>query len=186
VYSFLQAPLQSPNTNITSILKVYSGTNETVLLSQSDTSKVLCALSHQAENLFSDAAERLSLPSLCQFLKHLCRASRDQLYKSQVTRKGGGTRIWWPSKGWKKLDSLPMSLLLHRIGDVTLKVFRSSRPLLHVLKVWAITGPHLMDVSLIFSKLEKAIGSFFFKFIYFLNNINSTKLFFFHLYRPTK
>lgn len=147
VYSFLQAPLQSPNTNITSILKVYSGTNETVLLSQSDTSKVLCALSHQAENLFSDAAERLSLPSLCQFLKHLCRASRDQLYKSQVARKGGGTRIWWPSKGWKKIDSLPMSLLLHRIGDVTLKVFRSSRPLLHVLKVWAITGPHLMDVS---------------------------------------
>ncbi|XP_017871876.1 PREDICTED: brefeldin A-inhibited guanine nucleotide-exchange protein 3 isoform X1 [Drosophila arizonae] len=147
VYSFLQAPLQSPNTNITSILKVYSGTNETVLLSQSDTSKVLCALSHQAENLFSDAAERLSLPSLCQFLKHLCRASRDQLYKSQVARKGGGTRIWWPSKGWKKIDSLPMSLLLHRIGDVTLKVFRSSRPLLHVLKVWAITGPHLMDAA---------------------------------------
>ncbi|XP_032597271.1 brefeldin A-inhibited guanine nucleotide-exchange protein 3 isoform X2 [Drosophila grimshawi] len=165
VYSFLQAPMQSPNTNVTSILKVYSGTNETVLLSQSDTSKVLCALSHQAENLFSDAAERLSLPSLCQFLKHLCRASRDQLYKSQAARKGanvggnsnsggsgsngggGTTRIWWPSKGWKKLDSLPMSLLLHRIGDVTLKVFRSSRPLLHVLKVWAITGPHLMDAA---------------------------------------
>ncbi|XP_030380962.1 brefeldin A-inhibited guanine nucleotide-exchange protein 3 [Scaptodrosophila lebanonensis] len=145
VYSFLQAPLQSPNTNITSILKVYSGTNETVLLSQSDTSKVLCALSHQAENLFSDAAERLSLPSLCQFLKNLCRASREQLYKSTVARKG--SRIWWPSKGWKKIDSLPMSLLLHRIGDVTLKVFRSSRPLLHVLKVWAITGPHLMDAA---------------------------------------
>ncbi|TMW44758.1 hypothetical protein DOY81_010167 [Sarcophaga bullata] len=32
VYSFLQAPLRSPNTNITSILKVYTGTNETVLL----------------------------------------------------------------------------------------------------------------------------------------------------------
>jgi len=138
--------MQNPNTNISSILKVYSGTNETVLLSPSDTSKVLCALSHQAENLFSDAAERLSLPSLCQFLKALCKASREQLYKSSVTRKGG--RIWWPSKGWKKIDTLPMSLLLHRVGDVTLKVFRSSRPLLHILKVWAITGPHLMDVSL--------------------------------------
>lgn len=145
VYSFLQAPLQSPNTNVTSILKVYSGTNETVLLSQGDTSKVLCALSHQAENLFSDAAERLSLPSLCQFLKNLCRASRDQLYKNTTTRKG--SRNWWPSKSWKKTDSLPMSLLLHRVGDVTLKVFRSSRPLLHILKIWAITGPHLMDVS---------------------------------------
>ncbi|XP_036221148.2 brefeldin A-inhibited guanine nucleotide-exchange protein 3 [Bactrocera oleae] len=145
VYSFLQAPLQSPNTNITSILKVYSGTNETVLLSQSDTSKVLCALSHQAENLFSDAAERLSLPSLCQFLKNLCKASREQLYKNTTTRKG--SRIWWPSKGWKKIESLPISLLLHRIGDVTLRVFKSSRPLLHILKVWAITGPHLMDAS---------------------------------------
>ncbi|XP_055842958.1 brefeldin A-inhibited guanine nucleotide-exchange protein 3 [Episyrphus balteatus] len=145
VYSFLQAPLQSPNTNVTSILKVYSGTNETVLLSQTDTSKVLCALSHQAENLFGDAAERLSLPSLCQFLKNLCRASREQLYKNTATRKG--SRVWWPSKGWKKIDSLPMSLLLHRVGDVTLKVFRSSRPLLHILKVWAITGPHLMEAA---------------------------------------
>ncbi|XP_013116379.2 brefeldin A-inhibited guanine nucleotide-exchange protein 3 [Stomoxys calcitrans] len=145
VYSFLQAPLQSPNTNITSILKVYSGTNETVLLSPNDTTKVLCGLSHQAENLFSDAAERLSLPSLCQFLKNLCRASREQLYKNTTTRKG--SRVWWPSKGWRKHDSLPMSLLLHRIGDVTLKVFRSPRPLLHILKVWAITGPHLMDTA---------------------------------------
>ncbi|TMW44754.1 hypothetical protein DOY81_010163 [Sarcophaga bullata] len=40
-----------------------------------------------------------------------------------------------------------MSLLLHRVGDVTLKVFRSARPLLHILKVWAITGPHLMDTA---------------------------------------
>ncbi|KNC27312.1 hypothetical protein FF38_08952, partial [Lucilia cuprina] len=145
VYSFLQAPLRSPNTNITSILKVYSGTNETVLLSPSDTTKVLCGLSQQAENLFSDAAERLSLPSLCQFLKNLCRASREQLYKNNTTRKG--SRVWWPSKGWRKHDTLPMSLLLHRIGDVTLKVFRSPRPLLHILKIWAITGPHLMDAA---------------------------------------
>ena len=50
------------------------------------------------------------------------------------------------------MSSLPMSLLFHRIGDVTLKVFRSSRPLLHVLKVWAITGPHLMDVSCVVYK----------------------------------
>lgn len=116
-----------------------------MLLSPSDTTKVLCGLSQQAENLFSDAAERLSLPSLCQFLKNLCRASREQLYKNNTTRKGN--RVWWPSKGWRKHDTLPMSLLLHRVGDVTLKVFRSARPLLHILKVWAITGPHLMDTA---------------------------------------
>lgn len=127
-------------------MKPYSGTNETALLSQADTGKVLCALSHQAETLFCDAAERLSLPSLCHFIKNLCRASRDQLYRNSNMKRG--TKVWWPSRAWKqKNDSLPLSLLLHRVGDVTLRVFRSSRPLLHILKVWAITGPHLMDVS---------------------------------------
>lgn len=147
VYSFLQAPHQSPNANVSSILKLYSGTNEIVLLSQADTGKVLSALSHQAENLFCDAAERLSLPALCHFIKNLCRSSRDQLYRSTSSKRG--TKVWWPSRTWKpKTDSLPLSLLLHRVGDVTLRVFRSSRPLLHILKVWALTGPHLMDVRI--------------------------------------
>lgn len=147
MYSFLQAPHHSPNTNVASILKLYTGTNEQALLSQADTAKLLCALSHQAETFFSEAAERLSLPSLCQFVKSLCRASREQLYRSSNSKRG--TKIWWPSRAWKpKSDSLPLSLLLHRVGDVTLRVFRSSRPLLHILKIWAITGPHLMDVSI--------------------------------------
>lgn len=126
---------------------MYSDTNDAALLTQIDTAKVLSALSHQAETLFSDAAERLSLPSLCQFIRNLCRASREQLYRSSSSKRG--TKVWWPRRAWKqKADSLPLALLLHRVGDVTLRVFRSSRPLLHILKVWAITGPHLMDVSL--------------------------------------
>lgn len=158
VYSFLQTPLQSPNTNVASILKIYSGTNETILLSQTDTAKVLCALSHQADNLFCNAADRLSLPALLQFLKSLCRASRDQLYRSSTSKKGVN-KLWWPSRAWKqKNDSLPLSLLLHRVGDVTLRVFRSSRPLLHILKVWAITGPHLMDVSISERTYPRSIG----------------------------
>lgn len=147
VYSFLQAPLQSPSTNVAAILKYRSGSNETTLLSQADTAKVLCTLSYQAENLFADASDRLSLPSLLQFLKSMCRASRDQLYRSSSSKKEN--RLWWPTRSWKqKNDSMPLSLLLHRVGDVTLRVFRSSRPLLHILKVWAITGPHLMDVRI--------------------------------------
>lgn len=147
MYSFLQQPLQSPSTNVASILKIHSGINDTVLLSQADTAKVLCALSHQAENLFADAADRLSLPSLLQFLKNLCRASRDQLYRSSSSKNGN--KLWWPARAWKqKNDSMPLALLLHRVGDVTLRVFRSSRPLLHILKVWAISGPHLMDVCI--------------------------------------
>lgn len=147
VYSFLQAPLQSPNRNVATILKTYvNKTNETVTLTQADTAKILCALAQLENNMFSEAAERLSLPALCQFMKSLCRASREQLYRSTGTKKG--KKNWWLGRPWKiKNNSLPLSLLLHRVGDVTLKVFRSSRPLLHILKVWAISGPHLMDVS---------------------------------------
>lgn len=133
VYSFLQAPMQNPNTSIATILKAYPNT---VSLSQCDTAKALCALSHLADNLFTDAAERLNLPSLCQFLKSLCRASREQLYrnnKNPTTRKG--QKSWWLGRPWKiKNQSLPLSLLLHRVGEITLKLFRSSRPLLHILK----------------------------------------------------
>ncbi|GBP12199.1 Brefeldin A-inhibited guanine nucleotide-exchange protein 3 [Eumeta japonica] len=63
----------------------------------SDTTKVLCGLSHQAEN-FSDAAERLSLPSLCQFLKNLCNSESSY---TKVLRHGKAV-VWWP-KGWPLL-----------------------------------------------------------------------------------
>ncbi|XP_052900381.1 brefeldin A-inhibited guanine nucleotide-exchange protein 3 [Anopheles moucheti] len=145
VYSFLQAPNTNANINVITILKAYSG-NDAVNLTQPDTAKMLCALSHQADVLFSEAAERLSLPALQQFLRSLCKASREQLYRSTSLKKG--KKSWWLGRPWKiKNDSLPLSLLLHRVGDVTLKVFRGPRPLLHVLKVWAITGPHLMDAA---------------------------------------
>lgn len=138
--------MQSPSTNVAAILKNRNSSSNETLLCQADTAKVLCTLSHQAENLFADAADRLCLPALLQFTKNLCRASRDQLYRSNGSKKVN--RMWWPTRAWKqKNDSMPLALLLHRVGDVTLRVFRSSRPLLHILKVWAITGPHLMDVS---------------------------------------
>jgi brefeldin A-inhibited guanine nucleotide-exchange protein 3 len=83
---------------------------------------------------------------LCQFLKSLCRASREQLYRSNANKKGKKT--WWLGRPWKvKNQSLPLSLLLHRVGESTLKVFRSSRPLLHILKIWSISGPHLMEAA---------------------------------------
>lgn len=151
VYSFLQAPHQNAHATVATILKAYadrgSAVDGTPLLTQTDTARVLCALSHQAEQFFSDAAERLSLPALCHFIRHLCRASHDQLYRSTATKSG--TKVWWPRRAWQQhhKDSMPLALLLHRVGDVTLRVFRSSRPLLHVLRIWAITGPHLMDVS---------------------------------------
>lgn len=146
VYSFLQAPLQNSAVTVAAILKPYETTKDNVFLTQTDTAKVFCTLSQQTENLFCDASERLSLPALCQFLKSLCRASRDQLYRN--SSNNANKKSWWPTRAWKqRTDSHPLSLLLHRVGDVTLRVFRGPRPLLHILKVWAITGPHLMDAA---------------------------------------
>ena len=38
------------------------------------------------------------------------------------------------------------ALLLHRICDVMLKAIKTGRPLVHLIKAWAIVGPHLIEV----------------------------------------
>jgi brefeldin A-inhibited guanine nucleotide-exchange protein 3 len=83
------------------------------------------------------------MPSLCSFMRSLCKASRDQLKENNNPKK----KSFWPGKTWKSKNSLPLSLLLHRVGDVTLRIFKSSRPLLHLLKVWAIAGPELFQTA---------------------------------------
>lgn len=42
------------------------------------------------------------------------------------------------------------TLLLSRIAQVMLKCVRSGRPLIHIMKAWAIVGPHYMEVKSIF------------------------------------
>ena len=39
------------------------------------------------------------------------------------------------------------ALLFHRISDVMLKCVKSGRPLLHIVKSWAVVGPHLMEAA---------------------------------------
>lgn len=46
-----------------------------------------------------------------------------------------------------KNSQIEASLLLHRIGDVTLKCIRAGRPLIHTMHVWSIVGPHLMEAA---------------------------------------
>lgn len=56
-----------------------------------------------------------------------------------------------PKKWWRKeleaQQKPPATLLLHRIGEVTLKCIRSGRPLIHTMKVWSIVGPHFMQAA---------------------------------------
>lgn len=56
------------------------------------------------------------------------------------------TKKWW-KKELEAQQKPPPTLLLHRIGEVTLKCIRSGRPLIHTMKVWSIVGPHFMQAS---------------------------------------
>nr|XP_022917000.1 brefeldin A-inhibited guanine nucleotide-exchange protein 3 [Onthophagus taurus] len=107
--------------------------------------KVCCVLSSKADELFHSAALKLALPGLCSFLTELCKSSHSQLFTrcEEIPRK--------QSKWWKKQletnQKPPTTLLLHRIGEVTLKCIRSGRPLIHIMKVWSIVGPHFMQAA---------------------------------------
>lgn len=136
--------MQNPSASVSSILKNYNKPNQSQILNATDTAKVITALSQLADNIFAEAVERLNLPSLCNFMKSLCKASRDQLKENANPKK---RKKFWLGRSWKLKNSIPISLLLHRMGDVTLKVFKSPRPLLHLLKIWAISGPELFHTA---------------------------------------
>ena len=90
--------------------------------------------------LFDDAVTQLNQTSLVNFLFELCNASRQQLpsyIRSQLL--SDVTDV-------SSVTSLRNALLLNRLGDVMLRVMRSDRPLLHLMKCWAVVSPHLVEV----------------------------------------
>ncbi|KAK7072629.1 hypothetical protein SK128_000628 [Halocaridina rubra] len=38
-------------------------------------------------------------------------------------------------------------LLLHRLAEVMLRAVRSGRPLIHIMRAWAVVGPHFMEAA---------------------------------------
>ncbi|XP_060521319.1 brefeldin A-inhibited guanine nucleotide-exchange protein 3 [Cylas formicarius] len=107
--------------------------------------KVCCALSQKADELFNSAALRLSLPGLCSFMTELCKASHAQLFV-RYEESPNVPRKWW-KKELQVQQKPPPTLLLHRIGEVMLKCIKSGRPLIHIMKVWSIVGPHFMQAA---------------------------------------
>ncbi|KAJ8927843.1 hypothetical protein NQ314_019645 [Rhamnusium bicolor] len=107
--------------------------------------KVCCVLSQKADELFHSAALRLSLPGLCSFLTELCKASHTQLF-TRYEESPRQQKKWW-RKELEIQQKPPATLLLHRIGEVTLKCIKSGRPLIHIMKVWSIVGPHFMQAA---------------------------------------
>ncbi|KRT82858.1 hypothetical protein AMK59_4793, partial [Oryctes borbonicus] len=115
------------------------------ILSGVHAAKVCCVLSSKADELFHSAALRLALPGLYSFLTELCKSSHSQLF-TRYDESPNKQKKWW-KKELEAQQKPPTTLLLHRIGEVTLKCIRSGRPLIHTMKMWSIVGPHFMQAA---------------------------------------
>ncbi|XP_063243212.1 brefeldin A-inhibited guanine nucleotide-exchange protein 3 [Bacillus rossius redtenbacheri] len=155
VYSFLSAPA-APVVATESIMEVIQESNADIVshgvLSQQYAARVICFLSQLVDRLFEDAAVKLNLRALTSFLAALCEASQAQLFSRQAGGAGpeeraAGTRSWWRRPRPPAPLAARGMLLLDRVGDVTLKCVRGNRPLVHVVRVWSIVGPHLMEAA---------------------------------------
>ncbi|EFA08546.2 Brefeldin A-inhibited guanine nucleotide-exchange protein 3-like Protein [Tribolium castaneum] len=151
VYSFLHnASYAATNSSDASIAEIVERSGAHNAQSQGilrgvHAAKVCCVLSQKADELFHSAALRLSLPGLCSFLTELCKASHTQLF-TRYEDTPRQQKKWW-KKELESQQKPPATLLLHRIGEVTLKCIRSGRPLIHTMKVWSIVGPHFMQAA---------------------------------------
>lgn len=106
----------------------------------------LCLRLYELSRLFEEAALKLNLSALMNFVKDLCATSHQQLF-SRVPNSERYNK-WWKLKAASKMNNIKSdhSLFLSRINQVMLKCIRSGRPLLHIMKVWSIIGPHYIEV----------------------------------------
>ncbi|KAG8035626.1 hypothetical protein G9C98_001054 [Cotesia typhae] len=147
VYSFLSTPYtQNPTTEtIPEIIQESNADNQfNGILPADYAAKIVCVLSQQVDRLFEDAALKLNLRALCSFLTALCQASKDQLFKT--TDGGKDSKKFWWRKSKPREEELNV-LLLSRLGEVMLKCVKSGRPLVHIMRIWSILGPHFMEAA---------------------------------------
>ncbi|XP_014205122.1 brefeldin A-inhibited guanine nucleotide-exchange protein 3 isoform X2 [Copidosoma floridanum] len=146
-YSFLSPPYTQCITSDTIPDIIQESNAETQfngILPTDYAAKIVCLLSQQVDRLYEDAVLKLNLCALCSFLQALCRASKDQLFKSTNSLQESW-KIWWPKS--KRRDDELNILLLSRLGEVMSKCVKSGRPLIHIMRVWSILGPHFMEAA---------------------------------------
>ncbi|KMQ96975.1 brefeldin a-inhibited guanine nucleotide-exchange protein 3, partial [Lasius niger] len=147
VYSFLSSPYtQNPSSDtIPEIIQDSNADSQfNGILPADYAAKIICVLSQQVDRLFEDAALKLNLRALCSFLTALCKASKAQLFKTTDGCKDI-KRFWWRRN--KPRENEMTVLLLARLGEVMLKCVKSGRPLIHIMGVWSILGPHFMEAA---------------------------------------
>lgn len=112
-----------------------------------------CILIYQTYNrLFEDAALKLNLRALTEFVHSLCHTIRHELFKLPDKKK------------FKSDDNTNNVTLLTRLSRLMLRCIKSGRPLFHMIKIWSIVLPCLMEVSTFYIK----ICTFFKLLIYIL------------------
>ncbi|CAL1539457.1 unnamed protein product [Lymnaea stagnalis] len=108
------------------------------VLTFAQASKALCGLSQEVDSLFEDAADKLCLEALLRFLEELGEAM-----VAQLQRLGGsGERVGGAA-------SLPPTnaLNLYRLQQVLVRIVNGTRPLLHLLRVWSVVSPYLVQAT---------------------------------------
>ncbi|KAI5749068.1 hypothetical protein M8J76_004413 [Diaphorina citri] len=144
VYNFLSSPTSESSGR--SVAKLLAD-NKTRLVSSDNLPHAVCVLSQLVDKLFDDAASKLNMAALCNFISAVCVASQEQLFVKTPHPSPSHTP-WWLGKAGRG-GGAPSSgaLLLPRVTHVMLKTIRSGRPLIHISRVWSIVSPHLMEAA---------------------------------------
>ena len=94
--------------------------------------------------LYDAAATKLNLDSLCSFLSELCfHSQKELLCLFPKNNEHSSTKL-------RKQDSVSSDgqcLLLNNVSEVLLKSIKSGRPLIHLMKAWAVTAPCLIEAA---------------------------------------
>ncbi|XP_042241028.1 brefeldin A-inhibited guanine nucleotide-exchange protein 3-like isoform X2 [Homarus americanus] len=154
-YHFVVAmsPL-APTTSVEELIhESQNDTNNSGFLSPQDTGKAICALTQLVDRLFDDASTKLNMSSLVSFLAELCAASQAQLFSRMTPQTPQRGLLKWPRKTNASNGKDVVRgrggdiLLLHRLAEVMLRAVNSGRPLLHIMRAWAVAGPHFMEAA---------------------------------------
>ncbi|XP_018017773.1 brefeldin A-inhibited guanine nucleotide-exchange protein 3 [Hyalella azteca] len=119
-----------------------------------------------SSRMFDEAATQLNLHAVLGFLQELCAASRAQLFpqphsqdhvptrrvshvlpwrRKKLQRERGGSCSGAPPPAGAEGGGGPW--LLQRLAGALLRLVRSGRPVLHIIKAWGVVAPHLMEAA---------------------------------------
>uniref|UniRef100_A0A224YUN2 Brefeldin A-inhibited guanine nucleotide-exchange protein 3 n=1 Tax=Rhipicephalus zambeziensis TaxID=60191 RepID=A0A224YUN2_9ACAR len=116
--------------NVVDLVKNATQASGSSVLMGKQLQPIIEALSQLVDRLFDEAAGKLNLCALVDFLSELCAASRNQLFNR-------GT----------PLTARHSVLLLNRLSEVMLRCSRGGRPLVHIMKAWSVVAPHFVEVA---------------------------------------